>query len=227
MLLIHDGVRCWAQLGSGQQVPVPASARPEVGAVQDWLTHVGEPAHGPGVPDTVEAVLAAGGPGSGTAARLPVGPPAPPLAPGPAHALLTAAVNEALGSAQRIDQAQTGLVIALLLVRAVQPAAVRVVFYPAFVHACHLDRQAQALAGERCLLGATPAALAPHLHGGWCPVAIAVGDDSPECSFLPVLAGLALTRADLQVVSRAGLAQLCAVLRKLDVPEPPDAETPA
>jgi hypothetical protein len=51
-----------------------------------------------------------------------------------------------------------------------------------------------------------------HVRQGWIPVAVVFGEESAECSFLPVHAGITLTGADLKAVSAEGKAQIRALL---------------
>ncbi len=206
MHLVHDGGICWAQLTSGQQVPVPARHAPYVAAPQAWLTGVAGPLpSGTTAAATVEAWFGA----------HPAAAP-DPLEPAAIETPIWGAAHDALRLANQIDARPAGLVIALLLAQVAQPARVRVLYHPAFIAACHLGQAAGILAGERCLAAATLAALAPHLKGGWCPVAVAVGDESPDCRFLFVPGGLALTGADPRRVTRAGFRQICTVLKRME-----------
>ncbi len=47
---------------------------------------------------------------------------------------------------------------------------------------------------------------------GWVPVALAWGDSGPRCHFQPIVAGVAITGADLAHVHDVGMARICKLL---------------
>lgn len=123
-----------------------------------------------------------------------------------------AAVQETLAYATHIEEDCRQLVAAVILVSKEDPRHLRVCYWYSFV-------QARRAAGQsfrpRYVIHA------PTLHAfhrqvmisQFVPVAIAFGDAGEACSFLPVRAGVAIAKPNLDAVCAVGMAEICALVR--------------
>jgi hypothetical protein len=140
---------------------------------------------------------------------MSISPVRPPFRLAYPYAPEYAVVQEALAHVVYLEDEAQKLVIAVLMMEKEGAGPKR----PFRLYYWHTFISARRASGHR--FDPTWAIRAPTLYQfqrpaqtGWVPVAIAYGDDGPDCAFVPILAGVALTGAKLDVVYETAAAAL-------------------
>jgi hypothetical protein len=122
-----------------------------------------------------------------------------------------AAAQETLANAVHLEEEYHKLVVAVLMVDREAPQLARVCYWHSVITAYRATSIRRFEPG-RALHAPTLHTFHRHVAHGWVPVAITFGDDSPDCSFLLIHAGIAITGADLGVVYTPEMTSICVAL---------------